>query len=108
MLGVQLDRQLDRELARPLGWMLDGGVGIGTDVEGISRNQIRGSAAHPHPSPGTRGTYGKYVTVLLLHPRQEAGGIFSKVQGIAQPGDAPQVQRRLTGSPTEAMALVTI
>lgn len=51
-----------------------------------------------------RDTHSKYVTVLLLHPGKEAGGILPKLQGMAQPGDAAQVQRRLTGSPAETTA----
>lgn len=55
-----------------------------------------------------RGTYSKDVTMLLLHPSEEAGSIFSKLQGVAQPGDTAQVQGRLARSPAEVMALVTI
>ena len=46
--------------------------------------------------------------MLLLHPSEEAGSIFSKLQGVAQPGDTAQVQGRLARSPAEATALVTI
>lgn len=55
-----------------------------------------------------RGTYSKDVTMLLLHPSEEAGSIFSKLQGVAQPGDTAQVQGRLARSPAEVTALVTI
>ena len=55
-----------------------------------------------------RGTYSKDVPMLLLHPSEEAGSIFSKLQGVAQPGDTAQVQGRLARSPAEVMALVTI
>lgn len=55
-----------------------------------------------------RGTYSKDVTMLLLHPSEEASSIFSKLQGVAQPGDTAQVQGRLARSPAEVTALVTI
>lgn len=43
--------------------------------------------------------------MLLLHPGKEVGSISPKLQGMAQPGDAARVQRRLTRSPAEATAL---
>lgn len=46
--------------------------------------------------------------MLLLHPSEEASGIFSKLQGIAQPGDAAHVQGGLARAPAEATALITI
>lgn len=52
-----------------------------------------------------RDTHSKYITVLLLHPGKEAGSISPKLQSMAQPGDAAQVQRRLTRSPAEATSL---
>jgi len=55
-----------------------------------------------------RGTYSKDVPMLLLHPSEEAGSIFSKLQGVTQPGDTAQVQGRLARSPAEVTALVTI
>lgn len=64
-------------------------------------------AAHPLPSRGPGGAYSKDVTVLLLHPSEEAGRISSKLQGVAQPWDVAQVQRRFTRSPVEGTALST-
>lgn len=55
-----------------------------------------------HPPLPPRDTHSKYVTVLLLHPGKEAGSISPELQGMAQPGDAAQVQRRLARSPAEA------
>jgi hypothetical protein len=63
--------------------------------------------SNPTPSlPST--TYSKDVTVLLLHPREEACSISSKLQGMAQPGDAAPVQGRLTGLPEEVTAFSII
>lgn len=86
--------QLDRGTVG-LPWIGDGGM-------------LEEWAARCEQSPTSvppRDTHSKYVTVLLLHPGQEASGISPKLQGMAQPGDAAQVQRRLARSPAEATAL---
>lgn len=79
--------------------VLEGSINIRYESPGCSS---------PSLPRGTRGTYSEDIAMLLLHPREEAGGIFSKLQGIAQPGDAAQVQGRLSRSPAGATVLITI
>lgn len=55
-----------------------------------------------------RDTYSKDIPMLLLHPGEEAGSIFSKLQGVVQPGDTAQVQGRFARSPAETIVLIAI
>ena len=85
-----------------LPWIgISGWVSMWVDVGGVAGPNDK----QPLTPVPPRDTHSKYVTVLFLHPGKEAGSISPKLQGMAQPGDAAQVQRRLTRSPAEATAL---
>lgn len=81
--------------------MTNAWVSVWVDVEGVDDPSDE-PATHPFPH---RDTYSKYVAMFLLHPGEEAGSISPKLQGMAQPGDAAQVQGRLAWSPAETTAL---
>lgn len=78
------------------GWMLEESVIIRHDRTSCSSPSL------------PRDTYSKDIPMLLLHPGEEAGSIFPKLQGIAQPGDTAQVQGRFARSPAGTTALITI
>lgn len=101
-----MERHIDRKLVGPLdgcgmseleyGGMLEEPVNIRNDRTRCTSPSL------------PKDTYSKDIPMLLLHPGEEAGSIFSKLQGVAQPGDTAQVQGRFTRSPAETIMLITI
>lgn len=73
--------------------------------ESVNIRHDRTSCSYPFLP---RDTYSKDIPMFLLHPGEEAGSIFSKLQGVAQPGDAAQVQGRFARSPAETIVLITL
>ena len=99
---------IDRMLAGPLGGCGMSGLPCARVLEeSVNIRYDSPGCSSPSLPRGTRDTYSKDITMFLLHPCEEAGSIFSKLQGIAQPGDAAQVQGRLARSPAGTTVLIT-
>lgn len=99
-----MDGQMGRKLVGPL----DRWVSVWKEIGGISEARYNRPSCSSFSLPrGTEGTYSKDITMLLFHPCEEAGSIFSKLQGMAQPGDTAQVQGRLARSPAETTVITT-